>query len=221
MDEKSIIEAYNVLAQDVQNQAAQRAAQIGNAQRSLGTLASRVASPTGQTSGLANYTYNRLMRPTVDTTAAALVTQGKAQSLEKMLGDQLRAAKNAYEDARNRYQINTTLPYAQNQQKLGVDTNTEGGTGNVSVNEPQPGDIIPNTDVVSDYQDPATGQWYILASPTAGDALVLNGSPLTANPTDGKTVTVNGRTFRFIGATNQWYQVTPSAGPNTYSARTK
>lgn len=220
MSNDEIINAYNVLAQDVQNQAAERAAQIGNAQRSLGTLAGRVASPT-QTSGLANYTYNRLIRPTVDTTAAALVTQGKAKALEKMLSDQLTAARNAYEDAKNQYQINTTLPYTQNQQKLGVDTNTEEDTGDVSVYEPQPGDIIPNTDVVSDYQDPATGQWYILASPTAGDALILNDSPLTANPTDGKTVTVNGRTFRFIGATNQWYWVTPSAGPNTYSARTK
>lgn len=102
MTPDEIIEAYNVLAQNVQDNTAQEAARIGNAQRSLGTLAERVASPSGQTSGLANYTYDRTMRPAVDSTAKALVTQGLAQGLQTNLSDALRAAKSRYEDARNR-----------------------------------------------------------------------------------------------------------------------
>lgn len=105
MNPDQIIEAYKVVAQDVQNRAAQEAARVGNAQRSLGTLAERVASPTGQTSGLANYTYNRLMRPTVDSTAASLTTTGYANALENNLKTSLRNAKNLYEDAKNRYTI--------------------------------------------------------------------------------------------------------------------
>lgn len=101
MNEQEIIDAYNILAQNVKDQAARDATIIGNSQRSLGPLAARVASPTGQTSGLANYTYNRLMRPTVDATAAALTTQGTGQAIAKNLADALRAAKNAYEDAQN------------------------------------------------------------------------------------------------------------------------
>lgn len=102
MSPDEIIEAYNVLSQNVQNNTAQEAARIGNAQRSLGTLAERVASPSGQTSGLANYTYDRTMRPVVDSTSKALVTQGLATGLQTNLSDALRAAKNRYEDARNR-----------------------------------------------------------------------------------------------------------------------
>lgn len=102
MTPDEIIEAYNVLAQNVQDNTAQEAARIGNAQRSLGTLAERVASPSGQTYGLANYTYDRTMRPTVESTSKALVTQGLATGLQQNLSNALRAAKNRYEDARNR-----------------------------------------------------------------------------------------------------------------------
>lgn len=102
MTPDEIIEAYNVLAQDVQDNTAQEAARIGNAQRSLGTLAERVASPSGQTNGLANYTYDRVMRPTINATAKSLAVQGLASGLETNLSNALRAAKNRYEDAKNR-----------------------------------------------------------------------------------------------------------------------
>lgn len=101
MTPDEINEAYKVLAQNVNDNAAQEAARVGNAQRSLGTLAERVASPANQTYGLANYTYDRTMRPVVDSTARALATQGLASSLEQSLTGALRAAKNRYEDTRN------------------------------------------------------------------------------------------------------------------------
>lgn len=103
MTPDEIVEAYKVVTQDIENRAATEAARVGNAQRSLGTLAERVASPSGQTSGLANYTYDRTMRPTVDSLAAALTTQGYANALENNLKAGLREAKNRYDDARNAY----------------------------------------------------------------------------------------------------------------------
>ena len=108
MSPEEIIEAYNVLTKDVTDYTAQEAAKIGNSQRSLGTLAERVASPSGQTSGLANYTYDRTLRPTVDSLAASLTTEGKAQALDKYLDTKLRAAKNAYEDAKNAYTVSSS-----------------------------------------------------------------------------------------------------------------
>lgn len=108
MTPQEIIDAYTVVAGDVSNQAAQDAAKIGNSQRSLGTLAERVASPSGQTSGLANYTYNRTLRPVVDTTTAALITQGKAKALETELTNRLLAAKRNYSNAQNNYTVAST-----------------------------------------------------------------------------------------------------------------
>lgn len=148
MSEDEILQAYNILSQNVQDQAARDAAIIGNSQRSLGTLASRVASPTGQTSGLANYTYNRLMRPVVDSTAAALTTQGTGQALSKNLADALRAAKNAYQDAQNRYTVASTTPST---------TGTTGGTGaNTGYTESTDNLIVEGEIGVGDESSPYT-----------------------------------------------------------------
>lgn len=108
MTPEEIIESYNLLSQNVKDQAARDAAIIGNSQRSLGPLAARVASPTGQTSGLANYTYNRLMRPAVDSAAQSLTTQGTAEALTNLLNTKLREAKQAYNDAQNNYTTAST-----------------------------------------------------------------------------------------------------------------
>ena len=105
MTPDDIIEAYKIVAADAAYRGATEAARVGNAQRSLGTLAERVASPSGQTSGLANYTYNRTMRPTVESTTASLITTGYANALANNLKTSLRAAKNKYEDAKNRYTV--------------------------------------------------------------------------------------------------------------------
>lgn len=123
MSPEEIIEAYNVVADDLNNYTAQEAAKIGNSQASLGLMAERVARPSGQTSGLANYTYDRTLRPTVDSLTASLITTGKAQGLENELSSQLRAAKNRYEDAKNAYTVAATTP--SNSGGGGDDTYTE------------------------------------------------------------------------------------------------
>lgn len=110
MTPEEIMEAYDVLVQEGNNYAAQEAAKVGNSQRSIGGLAEVVANPSGQTSGLANYTYNRTMRPYVDALAASLTTAGKTQGMNRYLKDQLMAAKNAYEDAKNAYTVAASTP---------------------------------------------------------------------------------------------------------------
>lgn len=114
MTPEEIMEAYDVLVQEGNNYAAQEAAKVGNSQRSIGGLAEVVANPSGQTSGLANYTYNRTMRPTVDSLAASLTTTGKSQAMDRYLKDELMKAKNAYEDAKNAYTVASTTPKNSN-----------------------------------------------------------------------------------------------------------
>lgn len=149
MSPEEIIDAYNVVAQDVKNNAANNAAAIGNSQRSIGTYASNVASPSGQTNGLANYTYNRVMRPTVDTKAAALTTAGKSAALERLLQTQLLAAKGAYEDAKNAYSLaSTNYTTAINSQNSSNGNNVEYTTDNQYTGEEYEEPETMNTDQV-------------------------------------------------------------------------
>ena len=215
------IQEYQQAVDVLNNYAAQEAAKIGNSQASLGLMAERVARPSGVTSGLANYTYNRTLRPTVDTLAANLATQGYSAGLNKQLSDAIREAKSRYEDARNAYTTAATTPRTTNTNKLNVDTNNGSGSGNVNPYQPGAGQIIPVTDYVSDYQDPNTGQWYQLTSPRAIDADTISNKIEFRNPTDGRVINANGKDFIYIAATNQWYERIPSAGPNTYSPRAR
>lgn len=104
------IAAYDEAVQVLNNYTAQEAAKIGNSQASLGLMAERLARPSGTTSGLANYTYDRTLRPTIDSLSASLTTTGRSQALEKQLYDAITAAKNRYEDAKNKYTVASTTP---------------------------------------------------------------------------------------------------------------
>lgn len=99
MTPEEIADAYNVVAENIKATGAQEAAKIGNSQRSLGLMAERVASPSGQTSGLANYTYDRTLRPTINSLATSLVTEGKVNALSEFLRNELSKAKQNYENA--------------------------------------------------------------------------------------------------------------------------
>jgi len=99
MTPEEISSAYEVVANDLQNRGAQEAAKIGNSQSSLGLFAERLANPSGMTSGLANYTYDRTFRPTLNTLTTSLVTQGKANALSDMLRSELAKAKQNYQNA--------------------------------------------------------------------------------------------------------------------------
>ena len=99
MTPEEIASAYEVVATDIQNRGDQEAAKIGNSQSSLGLMAERVANPSGMTSGLANYTYDRTLRPTINTLSASLVTEGKVNALSEYLRNELSKAKQNYQNA--------------------------------------------------------------------------------------------------------------------------
>lgn len=116
MQPEEIASAYEVVAADLQNRAAAEAAKIGNSQRALGLLAGRVATPTGMTSNLANYTYNRTLRPTINTLTTSLVTEGKANALSEALRGALSKAKQNYQSASSAAATTpttTTNPYSE------------------------------------------------------------------------------------------------------------
>ena len=142
MSPEEIMDAYNVVIEDLQTNTANKAAAIGNSQRSLGTLAERVASPSGQTSGLANYAYDRTLRPTIDSLSASLTTSGKAQALENLLAAKLRDAKNNYENSRNNYTVASTSPTTSSKDKVIDNEIVSGGSVATQNAVPAKGTII-------------------------------------------------------------------------------
>ena len=91
----AMAEIYKVLAPMSTDYANAQAEQIGQAQRSMGTLAGRTMG-NSQTAGLGNYTYNRLIRPQVDTMRDELLVKGYTAQLNKLLSDSLSSAKSNY-----------------------------------------------------------------------------------------------------------------------------
>lgn len=203
MTPQEIIEAYDVLSNDVKNYVAQQAQVIGNSQRSLGPLAEAVASPSGQTSGLANYTYNRTLRPTVDTLSANLITQGRSQAMDRYLRDELMKAKNAYEDAKNNYTVAATTP------KTNTNANKSGWTedgGSKRTVELAP-ETIENTDQV------VTGTSMLPWGNGAGGYLML-GTPWRGDGFPGQYVFQdrNGNVFYMDLPEGHEFVVDPSDG---------
>lgn len=95
MEQEEITKIYETLAPMAGDYANAQAEQIGQAQRSMGPMAANVMGQS-QTAGLGNYTYNRLMRPQVDTMRDEIRVQGYANQLNRLLSDALNNARNNY-----------------------------------------------------------------------------------------------------------------------------
>lgn len=213
MTPQEIIDAYGVLTQEVKDQTANDVAAVGNGQRSIGGLAEVVANPSGQTSGLANYTYNRLLRPTVDTTTAALTTQGKAQALQTELTNRLLAAKQNYEDQKNRYTVASTTSSSNNGNNLyGEQTdNTFSGervdesTGNPNSLSTTGGSLTPEESFVSNANAYAAITGGVqLPTPVRGTkfSYTLNGSTHVGYVYPGEGGEIDGMSFTKSGLNN-------------------
>ena len=100
MNQEEITQIYETLAPMAGDYANAQAEQIGQAQRSMGTLAGRTQGAT--TSGLGNYTYNRLMRPQVQTMRDEIRVQGYANQLNRLLSDALNNARKNYNKSSNK-----------------------------------------------------------------------------------------------------------------------
>lgn len=95
MNQDEITQIYETLAPMAGDYANAQAEQIGQAQRSMGPMAANVMGQS-QTSGLGNYTYNRLMRPQVDSMRDEILVQGYTNRLNRLLSDALSNAQRNY-----------------------------------------------------------------------------------------------------------------------------
>lgn len=98
--EGDVAKLYENLAPQAGGYANALSEQIGQAQRSMGPLAGQ-AMGQSQTAGLGNYTYNRLMRPQVDTMRDDILVKGYAEQLNQLLSDALNNAKSNYNKSRS------------------------------------------------------------------------------------------------------------------------
>lgn len=126
---QDIIETYEVLAPMATDYANANLERAGQAQASYGPLA-QAAMGGSQTAGIGNYTYNRLVRPAVDTMRDQLIVEGYSAALNKQLSDSLNEAKKNYNRAARRYNNNpstttTTTGGGQTKIKGSVDNQVE------------------------------------------------------------------------------------------------
>lgn len=101
MSPDQITETYEVLAPMATDYANANIERAGQAQASYGPLA-QAAMGDSQTAGIGNYTYNRLVRPAVDTMRDQLIVEGYSNSLNKQLSDTLNKARENYNRATRR-----------------------------------------------------------------------------------------------------------------------
>lgn len=99
---QSIVDVYEVLAPTATDYANANLERAGQAQTSYGPLA-QAAMGDSQTAGIGNYTYNRLVRPAVNTMRDQLIVEGYSAALNKQLSDTLNKAKENYNRAARRY----------------------------------------------------------------------------------------------------------------------
>ena len=102
MTPDEITATYQVLSEEAPAYANALVDRAGMAQASLGTMADRVRGGS-QTANVGNYTYNRLVRPTVDTMRDQLVVEGLSQGLQAQMSQALKNAKQNYQNAYNAY----------------------------------------------------------------------------------------------------------------------
>lgn len=94
MEQEDITQIYETLAPMAGQYANAQAEQIGQAQQSMGPLAANTMGTT--TSGLGNYTYNRLMRPQVDVMRDEILVEGYRNQLNRALSDAYNTARRNY-----------------------------------------------------------------------------------------------------------------------------
>ncbi len=131
MTPDQITETYEVLAPMATDYANANLERAGQAQASYGPLA-QAAMGDSQTAGIGNYTYNRLVRPAVDTMRDQLIVEGYSAALNKQLSDALNKAKENYNRAARRRGNPSTDPddtTGGGQTKIGGYDDVDSGAG--------------------------------------------------------------------------------------------
>lgn len=170
MTPEEISATYEVLAPMAGDYANANIERAGQAQSSYGPLA-QAAMGGSQTAGVGNYTYNRLVRPAVDTLRDQLIVEGLSASLNKQISDSLDAAKKNYQRA-----------YSNYSRSSGGGTTGNSGTAG--------GDLTIDEELLDDIDTDSTGGYSSDGSDTV--------STLPSTAKEGEynvgTATVNGET---------------------------
>lgn len=101
MTPQEIQDVYNDLAQVPQNTATQATTELGQSQSARGTSLAQMGASGGN--GIGNYTYNRVIDPTVQQLATQLVTTGRSQALNRAIVLAQQQASENYQKAYNNY----------------------------------------------------------------------------------------------------------------------
>lgn len=175
-----------------------------------------LTSPTGD-AGLSYFT-SRYQTPQTNAVVENLRSVAQATALNQALQNEQEKWKKRYNDAYRKYQKSAYdkansgggTDLTELLKNLGVDVNSDdpenSGNNTADILEEKPGTVIPLTETSNKYQDPITGKWYVLTSPTDFDARVIANSIQGHNPKDGMTFSANGKVFRYDAGTDMWYQ---------------
>lgn len=146
MTPDQITETYEVLAPMATDYANANLERAGQAQASYGPLA-QAAMGDSQTAGIGNYTYNRLVRPTVDTLRDQLIVEGYSAALNKQLSNALNQAKQNYSRAARGYSSGRSGGSSTPSANTSFTIEDEVVDGNIDAN----GNQIPQRPNVEDY----------------------------------------------------------------------
>lgn len=101
MNPSELESVYNDLAQVPQQTAEQAIGQLGQQQAAQGPSAAAMGASGGY--GIGDYTYNRLVDPTVQQLSTQLVSTGRSQALNRAISLALSQAQENYRNAYNSY----------------------------------------------------------------------------------------------------------------------
>lgn len=123
MTPQEIQDVYNDLSQVPQNTATQATTELGQSQAARGTSLAQMGASGGN--GIGNYTYNRVIDPTVQQLATQLVTTGRSQALNRAITLAQQQASENYQKAYNNY-VNRQRARARASYGSGTGTGSSG-----------------------------------------------------------------------------------------------
>lgn len=199
--------------------------QITMQARNLGT---QVPSNLGGLTGGTGYFTSRYQTPQTNAATQNLRTAALLAAMNQAGKNELAMWQKRQQDAYRAYQkrqndkTNTTTPSVGS--GLEADVNEQPESVDISQyqgGEYKPETLYPVTNTKYDWQD-SSGQWWQVDSPTFRDVTFgPAGEPLLYKPVNGNIVTKNGQQYVYLDSVPnqepQWFPVTMSAGPQTYS----
>lgn len=212
------IEESNKFIENLRSTQQQNTAQIAKDTAALGT---EVSSNLGGLGAPESYFTSRYAVPQTNSALTNLRATAQASALNQALQNEQEMWKKRYQDAYRKYQKSAYdkansggggTDLSDMLKNLGYDVNPDDpektNENTVDMLKEKPGTVIPLTETSNKYQDPKTGYWYVLTTPTEMEGLQIVNSAAGQFPVDGRTVTIDGKVFRYDAGTDMWYRQT-------------